>query len=40
MDLKGGDIILVHDKYPIKGHYIMAIVEAISAGKDSLVRFS
>ena len=33
-----GDIVLVQDKSPTKGKYIMAIVEAISVGKDGLMR--
>ena len=37
-NLKVGDIVLVHDKTSIKGHYIIAIDEAISAGKDNLVQ--
>ena len=37
-NLQVGDIILVHDKSQIKGHYIMAIVEAVSVGKGGLVR--
>ena len=32
-----GDIILVRDKTPVKGHYIMAVIEAVTAGKDDLV---
>ena len=37
-NLHVGDIVLVQDKSPTKGKYIMAIVEAISVGKDRLVR--
>ena len=37
-NLKVGDILLVHDKTPIKGHYLMTIVEAVSAGKNNLVQ--
>ena len=34
-NLKVGDVVLVHDKSPMKGHYILAIVEAVSVGKES-----
>ena len=37
-NLKVGDVVLVHDKSPMKGHYILAIVEAVSVGKDGLGR--
>ena len=33
-----GDIVLVQDKAPTKGKYIMAVVEAMSVGKDGLMR--
>ena len=36
-NLKVQDIVLVHDKTPIKGHYIIAIVETVSTGKYGLV---
>ena len=31
------DIVLVHDKTPVKGHYSIAVVEAVTIGKDDLV---
>ena len=37
-NLKVGDIVLVHDKTPLKGKYLLAIVEAVSPGMDGLVR--
>ena len=37
-NLKLGDILLVHDKTPLKGKYLLAIIEAVSPGKDNLVR--
>ena len=38
LNLKVGDLLLVHDKFPVKGKYVMTIVEAVSIGKDGLVR--
>ena len=38
-NLKVGDIVLIQDKTPIKGHYVMTVVETVSPGKDGLVRF-
>ena len=37
-NLRVGDIVLVHDKTPMKGKYLLAVVEAVSPGKDGLVR--
>ena len=37
-NLKPGDIVLVHDKTPLKGKYIMAKVEEVVTSKDGLVR--
>ena len=37
-NLKPGDIVLVHDKTPLKGKYIMAKVEEVITSKDGLVR--
>ena len=37
-NLRVGDIVLVHNKSPVKGKYLMAIVEDVSVGKDGLVR--
>ena len=37
-NLKVGDIVFVHDKMPLKGKYLLAVVEAVSPGKDGLVR--
>ena len=34
----GHNLKLVHDKMPLKGKYLLAIVEAVSNGKDGLVR--
>ena len=33
-----GDIVLVQDNSSTKGKYIMAVVEAMSVGKDGLMR--
>ena len=33
-NLRVGDIVLVHDKTPMKGKYLLAVVEAVSPGKD------
>ena len=37
-NLKPGDIVLLHDKSPIKGTYQLGIVESIKEGVDQLVR--
>ena len=37
-NLKPGDIVLLHDKSPIKGTYQLGIVESIKEGMDQLVR--
>ena len=37
-NLKSGDVVLLHDKSPIKGSYILGIVESVKLGNDGLVR--
>ena len=37
-NLQVGDIMLVDDKTPMKGKYLLAIVKAVNPGKDRLVR--
>ena len=37
-NLKCGDVMLLHDKSPIKGSYILGIVESVKLGNDGLVR--
>ena len=37
-NLQQGDVVLVHDKSPIKGKYIMGIVDSVKMGPDSRVR--
>jgi hypothetical protein len=37
-NLQIGDIVLVHDKSPIKAKYLLTKVESVGTGKDSLVR--
>ena len=37
-NLKVGDVVLVHDKGPIKGKYVLGIVEAAEESNDHLVR--
>ena len=37
-NLKYGDVVLVHDRSPIKGRYILGIVESVKMGTDGQVR--
>ena len=37
-NLSCGDIVLIHDKTPLKGKYLMGVVEEVSPGRDGLVR--
>ena len=37
-NLQIGDIVLLHDKSPLKGHYTLGIVESVNLGRDRLVR--
>ena len=37
-NLQIGDIVLVHDKSPLKGDYKMAVVESVKVSEDGLVR--
>ena len=37
-NLACGDVVLIHDKSPVKGTYILGIVEAVNVGDDGLVR--
>ena len=33
-----GDIVLIHDKGPIKGKYVLGVVESVEESSDHLVR--
>ena len=33
-----GDVVLVHDQNPVKGKYLLAIVEEVKESKDGFVR--
>ena len=37
-NLQQGDVVLVHDKSPLKGKYIMGMVDSVKMGPDSRVR--
>ena len=37
-NLACGDVVLIHDKSPIKGTYVLGIVESVNVGDDGLVR--
>ena len=37
-NLAVNDIVLVHEKSPIKGKYVLAVVESVNESKDGLVR--
>ena len=37
-NLRKGDVVLVHEKSPIKGDYVLGVVESIKPGEDKLVR--
>ena len=37
-NLTCGDVVLIHDKSPVKGTYILGVVEAVNVGDDGLVR--
>jgi len=37
-NLQVGDIVLVHDQSPLKGKYILGMVESVKQSEDNLVR--
>ena len=37
-NLQPGDVVLIHDKTPLKGKYLLAVVDSVNMSRDGLVR--